>query len=994
MSIAVKSANQHLAWKEHRLLRPMVIGSAAATLISLAVIYLTGVETHVKQVANACVSLACIMSCLVGLYLGILPFAPERELGTDQLIASMPIQDRQVGRSKLSLASIYFFTFLIAAFAAVSVSFLLVKSLWIWSELNTSNDYAGLLVWVLFPIEVYLWSVFASQRFQKTIHASLAAAGLSFAGLIVSSYLSDWIGIKSHAGNSIYTVLPIHVAIIMALAVVVIRQSNQWLRLPTGSVEGLEAKANITAAVSFRDNRQKLDSAYPWKSLLWQQWRSIRMGLIVPVVLTIGFLLLVGSTSFFLPDRMGFDRASTSTLQMALLYTTILGAWMGLSAFAGDQTGCGYLFFQQQAVDARRLWASRILPILILVPILAGILVAIFFWFVQLNAQILQSEQISYSVTQNWWHLGSLSADWQNILNAVMVFVGVAGVGQLISMLFRSGFLMVLAGIIGCATAGWWFSYLAWLGAWLWLVGWPLALMPFLFTYWYRDGFVRGGREWRAIALAILVTTVSLAASTGGLAYLRLSEFEPVEGPEPLDAFFEDPDREIAAAPEKFSGLDELLIATSNLQNIAELMRENQVLNAEGKPYLYSDIAEMQPIDYPAEVTSMLAAQNRDAVERIESALKQNGIEYGKVFGPVVVAFDVAIVDALNSADQNRALQLMLTQIRGNKSGYLRNPRIEHWVAWIRLAGQNESSLRNGLNELDNVLDEVFDIDNNFVFKNTYLEYREFTGDRQFLTSAVNLQSSKGNDRMHAGYDQWAWPVFPWELERGRRAYSKNLVQHPFEAWEHFCETLDRPNAIGWHYLDWSDYRYKQGETTGRMPVNYENQFGFQNKMRQLVSLSGAVRYIKVRLGLAIYHAQHNEYPEKLTDLSDNVLDVVPVDPLTGMDFSYAPNGLSEPAISVEVGTQGYASATSQLQESNWAIPADQPFVLPWSGIVDIERCQFVISNGDRYEMNTETQQQLKDSRKFGILIPKPRMFGYRLEPQVSDTALLFQLEQ
>ncbi len=978
MSIAIKSANQHLAWKEHRLLRPVVIGAVAATLISLTVIYLTGVETHVKQVANACISLACIMSCLVGLYLGILPFAPERELGTDQLIASMPIQDRQVGRSKLYLASTYFFTFLIAAFAAVSVSFLLIKNEWIWSELKTSNDSFGLLVWVLFPIEVYLWSVFASQRFQKTIYASLAAAGLSFAGLIVASYLFDWIGIKSHAGNSMYTVLPIHVAIILALAVVVIQQSNHWLRLPTGSVEGTQSAANVAAASSLRDKRAKLESAYPWKSLLWQQWRSIRMGLIVPAVVTVGFLLLVGSTSFFLSDRMGFDRASTSTLQMALLYATILGAWMGLSAFAGDQTGCGYLFFQQQAVNARRFWASRLLPILILVPILACMLIAIFFWFAQLNAQILQSEQISYAVTQNWWHLGSLSTDWQYILNAVMVFVGVAGVGQLISMLFRSGFLMVLAGIIGCAIAGWWFSYLAWLGAWLWLVGWPLALMPYLVTWWYRDGFVRGGREWRAIALAILVMTVSLAASTGGLAYLRLSEFEPVLGPDQLDAFLEDPDREIAAAPENFAGLIELREATLDLRNTAELMRDNPVLNADGKPYLYSDIAELQPIDYPAEVISMLAAQNRDAVERIEAALKLDGIEYGKVFGPVVVAFDVAIVDALNSADQNRALQLMLTQIRGNKSGYLRNPRIEQWVAWIRLAGQDEGLLRKGLNELDNVLGEVFDPGNNVVFINTYLKYREFTVDRR-----------------DAGYDHWVWPVFPWEIERGRRAYSEKLVQHPFEAWEHFCETLDHSHAIEWWYLDRSDYRYYiQGVPAGRMPVNYENQFGFQNKMRQLVSLSGAVRYIKVRLGLAIYHAQHGEYPAKLTDLSDDVLDVVPVDPLTGLDFTYAPNGLSEPVISIEAGSRGYASATSQLQEANWAIPADQPFVLPWSGIVDIQRCQFVISNDDPHEMNGETQQELKDSREYGFLIPMPRMFGYRLIPHVSETAKLYQLEQ
>ena len=76
-------------------------------------------------------------------------------------------------------------------------------------------------------------------------------------------------------------------------------------------------------------------------------------------------------------------------------------------------------------------------------------------------------------------------------------------------------------------------------------------------------------------------------------------------------------------------------------------------------------------------------------------------------------------------------------------------------------------------------------------------------------------------------------------------------------------------------------------EYTARVPVN--------ELFLEYCNTITVQRAVLIEIALAMYRADHGEYPATLDGLAPDYLDALPLDPYAMQPFTYRPNGLEKP---------------------------------------------------------------------------------------------------
>ena len=243
--------------------------------------------------------------------------------------------------------------------------------------------------------------------------------------------------------------------------------------------------------------------------LVWQHWRQTRwlttavLGtIIVPLIL---ILLSWLPTMNQLPPPRSVDDAILG--QLALIGVSLLG----LCAFHADQWRRGYRFLADRGVPPKYVWLSRQLvafgpPLLLLAGLLLVVLIVV--------TLLLPSPLYS-----NYLHWGRSLEIYERVYAfgySLLVVVGYVvlgiSVGQLASMVLRSGLLAGLFSVLLTSLlAGWCWLMWWWHVSWLWSVL-PIPLALLLATRLRTRDWLLERNTLRAWLPPAIVLTVPLAA--------------------------------------------------------------------------------------------------------------------------------------------------------------------------------------------------------------------------------------------------------------------------------------------------------------------------------------------------------------------------------------------------------------------------------------------------------------------------------------------------
>ncbi len=628
--------------------------------------------------------------------------------------------------------------------------------------------------------------------------------------------------------------------------------------------------------------------------LLWQQWRQ-SVGMMGALALLVIPMVLFGLYAWHI------EPLSWHRYNVIVLLCAAMASLMGACVFLGDQRRESFRILTEHGVGPRWVWLSRQLVWIPPVVFLALAVLPLFF-------------------LRHFWELGRLARhlpyDWEPSHFSVMLgdaaqvgffLVSVAlgyAVGQLCSMLFRSGLLAVVFGLIIslilCSWAGlmWW-----WEVSLVWSVV-PIPLFLLLAT-WLRapDWLLQRNRAraWLRPALALAVPAVSLLVAV------------------PLFRVYQIPYVDPGFSPEEFARA-----ITPEEEETSEMYRRalDRYVSLPPKPLepvVVDESQEPEPDPYPqlTDREKTWVESNREAIGLAMEASRREACDFsgpGGFFDPkqadsgrrdprdlanllVVSGRQLQLHGDLDAAWERYLAALRISvQLRhrvispvfGDQSELSVYRALPYWAA---AADQTPERIRRAIQEVDNLQQNL--PSRTDATKSEYLHARDvIAGDPEAL-AATDMRKRDMIKRM-----LWArW--MPWEHTRAVRllnrqtAYALQVISDAEEAaasGEQIPRRSDRylPSRWKWYYHSesWYALRKQVGEGYGY------SDYLFRIMLRDLLRIETSRRAVKLQLGLEAWKTEHDELPDTLDQLVGAYLDRLPIDPGSGEPFRYFPEGL------------------------------------------------------------------------------------------------------
>lgn len=980
------SIRKSLVWKEWKTLLPICLGLIGTTFIVLLGMILFQFNIGINEMSGQFFGVVILLGCIAALATGTMMFSPEREEGTDQLLSSLPLSGNEVARVKV-FESIKAFSVTIAIMAllAFAVFFATYGTFVAPGSSNGPSRTMGiiiLLIPIAVPVECFLWSLITSSRFSTALNSVLAAAGLSILGVMFASFWFSFIGIGVPDAVMARYMIAGHIVLLAFQVYLVTNSTSGWLR---GG--GASNQSGVTAFKRSWLNRltgaavidspstvggiTRIKAAHPFRSLIWQSWRFHRWPLAACLLIAIG-AAIASSVSIFMSMGQG-DQLQNLLRNLTFQLATLMGAIAGMSTFAGDQSSSQYRFFQQQADYPKHVWLSRV-GIIGVIGFLLFLAVCVIFWFSVGSRMLNNLSQFAANNEYYYTQINEIPAFSISVWKPMFVFLAVAGVGQFLSIFIRSGALLFILSFGICIGSAFWFYYIAWLNEPLWIFGWPIVIACYASTWIYSNNWIREQRRWTSLAIGLTAIAAVFVVTLIGLRYHRVNEVPKLAEFEEVEKLFEKQTAYLNSNPNKYENALKLNGSFAKMVPLSDLAEEAKIS--------IGNILLTDPLEWPDGLLDKTVESNLDAIDDIKDSLKDPNVWYGlNARSTDVEASQKRTIRILLNADLpyqlekgnlDAALDTAIAHLNLVNLNLERLTNETSWaepmIQWAEADGQTGDSILAGLKRFDEALETLFDRDSDRVSLKQYL---------------IQLRAYGRN----ALGDQLTFDMLQiWEEKRALRIYQQVLKQE--NDWDNLSLFIQPTTPTVNRYFKRTK-RYEHQDYTTR---NFVGAVG--SPFPDIPGFLMAIKYVRLRMALAAYFADHDEYPETLSMLQGRYFEEVLPLASDAREFAYSSTGLDLPVIFEDIGKD-----PNQFPISHWAnnslwelesyVPAGKPFLLPWSGIAQ-EKRDFVIVDRKKASDVSYTSSATSDdeealsyskqsfSRKIGYWIPRRGDNRYR----------------
>lgn len=945
MSTAILSAPiRRFAWKEYRTLRGLW---AAVLILGLLVDWLTSaLLAPPVDFAAVRLTIALAAAALYAAGAAAILFSMEHEENTYDFLRGLPATWQPIFLGKFALAASS--AILLAAVLAIFGAWTLGAGAGLPSSENASLAFG---IFGVAIVEALAWGTLWSLLIKRPLAAAVVTL---FVGSLVANCAVSFMGNGYVAPSDLRTyinAIPLRLAIVVAVLGTSVLVARTWLG---GSAES-SVRSTRRRLASLSILRTKSDAMkgqvanYVGRTrrrsmllrLVWQSWRESWKLLALPAGLA-GICLLITWICEYVV-------AHQDSLAPAIgIGTIFFGPTLyGALAFAADQRRGNVRFLAEHAAMPRYVWLSRHVVWLGALFALTAVLSVAVTMVVTTGLQYRwQDPRINWgrnTTTDNVLREMAQFLEAVGAVSGLTWFGSLAAysIGQLCSMLVRSEILAAFVALVLAVVLSAWVAVLfVWgLSAYLFLLLLAVGLM--LATWLRAPGWIEGRNTWRAWlrpALAVVGTFAVLGvllprvrlAQVAGLPRNDLGSRGPlqVEKPEAeataemhlraVSMFYSpiDEDPLVKWRGPEFLGpnsvgpgdIDETMIPSDQME--AYIAAEKEVDDAYRKVHSEALKVAMQASERPACFFHFqlgpISVSNGDY-----SIVNSSSLHPGKTYSIV----DSMLLELIHTSadgaegavpfDQLMATLRMSAHIRAGQSTAIFVRQLEREQQILKAIGNwagnpnlTNDERRAALAKLEEYFQTQPDIAAAFAADREAIRQVIDGKDLPFMLSEKPIKTST-NFAMLANQ-------LPWERVRALEALDAVTTFNVWQA-EGLTKYLTRPTPTnnGVEFLKkWVRPDSEQPAWIGGLPatltsylmsMEYKARVPVNETLRQYTDTIACRHAALTQIALAMYRADHKEYPPTLAKLVPDYLKVEPLDPYSMQSFLFQPEGLDDP---------------------------------------------------------------------------------------------------
>lgn len=940
MSTAILSDPiRRFAWKEYRTLRGLWV---AVLILGLLIDWLTSALLAPPVDFPAIrLTVALAAAALYAAGAAAILFSMEHEENTYDFLRGLPATWQPIFVGKLALATLS--AILLAAVLAIVGQWTLGVHSGLPSRENTSLAFG---IFGVAIIEALAWGTLWSLLIKRPLAAAVVTL---FTASLAANLAANILGFNDTNPQIYVQAIPQRLAVVVIVLAASVWIARNWLATPTDA-KRTRTIHNLKQLLSWRPrlgamsvhatrNADRPRRRSMLLRLVWQTWRESWKLLALPLALAALCLMITT-----ICEQLWSGSLTAVAIGIGTIYfgPTLYGAL----AFAADQRRGNVRFLAEHAAMPRYVWLSRHVVWLGALFALTAVL------SVAVTMVVTTGLQYRWQDPRNNWGrfttTDNVLREMAQFLEAVGTFSGLMwfgslaaySIGQLCSMLVRSEILAAFVALVLAVVLSAWVAVLfVWgLSAYFFLL--PLAVGLMLTTWLRAPGWIEGRNTWRAwlrpaiavagtFALLGVLLPAARLTQVAGLPRNDLGARGPlqVEKPEAeataemylraVSMFYSPIDEDPLAkwrGPE-FSGpnsvgpgdIDEQMIPIEQLEDyhaakekvadaIGKRLTEviQLAIEASQRPTCKFDF-QISPFSVSNGDYSIVNNSSLDpgkAYSSIDALLGQLMVPAGGAEG--AVPFD-QLMAALRMSAHIRAGQPTAIFVRQLEREQQILKAIGNWAGNPKLTNDERRAALTKLKEYFQTQPEIA---------------AAFTADREAIRQVIDgkdlpFMLSEKPIKTSTNLALLANKL-PWERVRALEALDAVTT---FNVWQaeglEKCLTRPTPTNNGVEWLkqwirpDTEHPAWITGLpatlTSYLMSMEYKARVPVNEALRQYTDTIACRRAALIQIALAMYRADHKEYPPTLAKLVPDYLKVEPLDPYSMQSFSFQPEGLQDP---------------------------------------------------------------------------------------------------
>ena len=923
------------AWKEYRMLRGFWL-AVAALAVMIQLITLATLPASADR-ASMLFGIALGATVLYAVGAAATLFAVEHEEETYELLTTLPVEWLPVFLAKL----------LVAVASSAALGAVLVGSSFL--QVGPWNrDTAYLLLPAV--AESIAWGIFMSLTIRRPLVAAVATiAVVSVQVNLVMSLMTEQ-AVAIQDANNYPPAMWWRLAITALVLSMDVALGREWLRTTAANRESVWkrfGRSNVEAGSA-------QDSGVPTRRmmsrLMWQTWRESWW----PMLLMMFFAAATGVFGILAIQSLSGQRYRPGQdVELTFTFAVFLSGVFATGVFGSDQRGRSYRFLAEHGARPRVVWFCRHVVWLGAVFTVVAVATAIIaIWCLEDFQRWTQGEgraSLTRQSHQIWnpyeWSSYQVTEARSSIDAIELILIGIAAgyaAGQLSSMLIRRSLSAGLLSVILAALLTAWGGVI---GEWNVPGGWTFAFLPIVaglvVASWLRakDWIIDRNtvRGWFGVAAALALPCIWAVAYVGTVRVAEVAQHPPIFGGPPIVKTVDySTDAAAKAAGRELERAMGELVSLQQLKERETASGDEQILDALGpsvwRRMLLEENTAALDIAIPASKARVAYFENASdlgsAAMRL-TTLAERLIEQGDAY------------TAYKKPD--RALECYLAALRvvgharrGIGSGLyvyfsqFERTALRRLLDWSVAEGQTSERLLAAIAELNQVIPTTPD------------QWREAQGgtgylppmpsnrrDYQLIREALTARLHDMPNLPQSAESNWPFVAFlvnqlPFERERALRVLEQierwewesggKQLQAAFDGeWDgELREGQDRQAVIAENlrsaiasarrmelaqgdsaYRDLLPVPYSWLSTTEFLRSRYHVYSDFPNFLVYAADIYTLERAVKLQFALLAYRLDHGAYPAELDELLPKYLTEMPLDPYSGDEFQYEPNGLA-----------------------------------------------------------------------------------------------------
>ena len=858
------TAVMRVMWKEYRMLRSFWLALAVCGIfIQVILIEFT---RHAPELLSALVSCAVTFTYCFALGAAATIFAVEKEEQTLAFLQFLPLRPARLLAGKLALV---FLGTVLMALAQGSLSYVKGRALLSDTRWHVNVPHDERVIWfsatatVIVLLHMMGWGLFFSLKSTRPLLAAVLAIVATVVTIFALAWSTDWFldsfFRRPVAGGEWFAVAAIAT---MILWYADLRIGQTWL-------------LGQRASPGERRERQRV-----LRRLLWQEFRrSYRLLAALAVFGFFCFGLVVPRLLAVLPPPV-----LKGVIVQSIAFGGLFFALLGACTFHGDQERSQFRFFSERGIAARRVWLGRqvfwvgiVLVTALLLLVEQRVLAAVFMANDNLGIDTATREQLQ--VPLSWFALGvdALDHSWriqsESHIAAYLLWILMSfGAGQLCSMLFRSGILAAVFGVLLAGVLLGWAALMDGLDiGWWWSVA-PLAIALFAATWARSAGWIverRNLRAWLGPAAVLLIPLIAILAAVPCYRVWEIPE-STVELTAP--AWHGETSEDATLVVKAFEQLPPANIDLETLTDpynteVTEAARQWLKANEATLKVAIRALLRLRP-----DVSVLEVAGHRRTTWWEVAAMM---LRYGQL-AEGDGRLDEAWRRYLAVLKLSGSLRRRSSSAGETWGGDIQRAALAQLVRWSAQKGQTAEQLdraRAELQSLDAHEESLAD-----VVRRVYLEHLEFIDKVQTHPEA--------HDPLAELVARWA----PWEFSRARRLLRYGVGVYLLDAQDADAALADRAAPVA-HY---ASHRWAELQLAGALW-----RTSLLRTIQPPAEIIGNRRYTvacrrgtQLVLAIEAWKLTKGTLPEKLESLVGPYFDKLPLDPFNNRPFSWLPWGL------------------------------------------------------------------------------------------------------